>query len=346
MSKLRARGEKIRLFILENVEAHPRDIGKIASEHFNISRQAINVHLKYLTAKHSLIQTGKTRNCSYKPSPLLQWDNIYPVTPDLAEDIIWRNDILPRLNPMPDNVLKIWDYGFTEMFNNAIDHSDCTEIHVYIKKTPANTEICISDNGVGIFKKIKDTFNLLDEKWAIFELAKGKLTTDPFHHTGEGIFFSSRMFDEYSIISRGISFAHNFGDREDWIIEGNKHRNGTSVWMLLNNHTARTTKKIFDQYTVGDDDYGFNKTVVPVKLAQYGNDELISRSQAKRLLARVELFQIVLLDFEGVTSIGQSFADEIFRVFVNEHPNISLFPINANDRVKQMISRAESVKLS
>jgi len=54
---------------------------------------------------------------------------------------------------------------------------------------------------------------------------------------------------------------------------------------------------------------------VPVKLAQYGNDKLVSRSQAKRLLARVELFKVVMLDFTNVPTIGQAFADEIFRVF-------------------------------
>ena len=49
----------------------------------------------------------------------------------------------------------------------------------------------------------------------------------------------------------------------------------------LSNHTARTSKKVFDKFTSGDD-YGFTKTIVPVKLAQYDENELISRSQAKR----------------------------------------------------------------
>lgn len=111
--------------------------------------------------------------------------------------------------------------------------------------------------------------------------------------------------------------------------------------MKLNNHTARTTKKIFDQYSSGDD-YGFNKTVVPVKLAQYGNDKLISRSQAKRLLARVELFKVVMFDFKDVDSIGQAFGDEIFRVFARKHPEIELHTVHTNPAVKRMIDRAKS----
>lgn len=107
--------------------------------------------------------------------------------------------------------------------------------------------------------------------------------------------------------------------------------------------TSRTARKIFDQYTSGDD-YGFNKTVVPVRLAQYGNDKLISRSQAKRVLERVDLFKVVLFDFTGLDTIGQAFADEIFRVFHQSHPEIEIHAIHANSEVKRMIHRAQSVE--
>ena len=173
------------------------------------------------------------------------------------------------------------------------------------------------------------------------ELAKGKLTTDPQRHTGEGIFFTSRMFDSFDIISGGVYFSHSFGENKDWIFEKEKFEHGTTVWMKLDNHTARRAEKIFDQYTSGDD-YGFHKTVVPVKLAQYGSDDLISRSQAKRLLTRVELFKVVAFNFKDVETIGQAFADEIFRVFAKEHPGIELAPYNANSQVKRMIERARS----
>jgi uncharacterized protein (DUF1330 family) len=111
--------------------------------------------------------------------------------------------------------------------------------------------------------------------------------------------------------------------------------------MKLNNHTAQTCKKVFDFYS-GGDDYGFTKTIVPVKLAQYGNEYLISRSQAKRLLARVDRFETVVFDFEGVPMIGQAFADEIFRVFANQHPTMHLVPVKTNSDVKKMIAAAKS----
>jgi hypothetical protein len=111
--------------------------------------------------------------------------------------------------------------------------------------------------------------------------------------------------------------------------------------MKLNNHTSRTLKKVFDQFT-SDDEFGFTKTVVPVRLAQYGDDKLISRSQAKRLLARVDRFKTVIFDFTEVESIGQAFADEVFRVFASRHPEVELVAIKANSAVKRMIQRVKS----
>ena len=340
MTGLRIRGEDVRNYILNNIEKHPGDISKITATHFGITRQAVNKHLQKLTNEKALAVAGNTRGKTYTVVPLSEWTEAYTIAPGLAEDLVWRNDIQPALAHLPANVLNIWHYGFTEMFNNAIDHSSGMRIIVEIVKTAANTQILVNDNGIGIFKKIQAELNLIDARHAVFELAKGKLTTDPKHHTGEGIFFASRMMDSYTILSDGAWFNHKFGDPEDWILQQDGGR-GTTVFMKLNNHTARTVKAVFNQFAAGED-YGFNKTVVPVGLAQYGAEALISRSQAKRLLARVELFKKVIFDFEHVKEIGQAFADEIFRVFANAHADIELVAINANTGVKQMIQRAKT----
>ena len=69
---------------------------------------------------------------------------------------------------------------------------------------------------------------------------------------------------------------------------------------------------------------------------------LVSRSQAKRLLTRVERLTTVVLDFEGVEMIGQAFADEIFRVFKAAHPDVKIVPENANANIGKMIRHVES----
>jgi hypothetical protein len=95
-----------------------------------------------------------------------------------------------------------------------------------------------------------------------------------------------------------------------------------------------------NQYSSGDD-FGFTKTVIPVRLAQSASDRLISRSQAKRILARVQ-FKVAVLDFENVESIGQPFADQVFRVFKRAHPEIELYAINVSSTVQHAIDIASS----
>ncbi len=343
MTRVRPRGEEIRRFILQHVEDHSADVSKLAAARFGVTRQAINKHLQRLAHEGALTESGKTRNRSYELAPLVDWGNEYLLTPELEEHVVWESDVSQVFGDQPENVMDIWQYGFTEMFNNARDHSGGSKVRVLIRRTATTTEMAIIDNGEGIFRKIQSAMNLLDERHAVFELAKGKLTTDPSRHTGEGIFFTSRMFDSFDILSGGVYFNHEFGKAEDWIVERTKpdQESRTAVWLKLSNHTARTAKKIFDQYSSGED-YGFTKTVVPVKLAQYGNDKLISRSQAKRVVARVELFKTVVFNFTDVPIIGQAFADEIFRVFAREHPEIEIFAMNANSQVKRMIERAKS----
>jgi anti-sigma regulatory factor (Ser/Thr protein kinase) len=341
MSRVHSRGEEVRRYIIENVEKNPGNIARVTAEHFKITRQAVNKHLQRLTEEKILAETGKTRSRTYKLCPLLEWKGEYQIVPGLAEGDIWTRDIRPALGQLPDNVMNIWHHGFTEMFNNAIDHSGGGTISVHIKKTAADAEMLLADDGVGIFRKIQAAMGLSDERHAVLELAKGKFTTDPKNHAGEGIFFTSRMFDSFTIVSGGVVFSHDFGKPEDWIHETEQSHQGTFVWMKLYNHTARTARKVFDQFSSGDD-FAFNKTVVPVRLAKYGDDNLISRSQAKRLLARIELFKTVVLDFKEVPTIGQAFADEIFRVFANEHPGIELVPLHANAEVKRMIDRVRA----
>lgn len=343
MSKARARGESVRRFLIESIGAHPADIVRVAAEKFGCSRQAVHKHLQRLIAEGAVTVSGTTRSKRYGLATLVEWEKEYRLSDELAEDAVWRRDISPLINMLPSNVVDIWHYGFTEMFNNVLDHSEAETVRVMVSKTAASTRVLVSDDGIGIFKKIQAALGLDDARHAVLELAKGKFTTDPVNHSGEGIFFASRMFDEFDILSRDVSFSHEFDASEDWILDRSEQPVlGTLVTMVLHNHTARTVRKVFDRFSSEAEDYGFTKTVVPVKLLRYGDDSLVSRSQARRLLARFEKFKVVLLDFSGVASVGQAFADEVFRVFRAKHPEVELVAIHASSEVRRMINRAEA----
>ena len=340
MTTIRDRGKAIRTFIVENLDKHSTDIARMAAQKFECSRQAVHKHLHKLVEEGVLSAEGRTRNKVYRLAPLVTWEKTYPLA-GLAEDGVWRDDISSVLGKLSDNAMAIWQYGFTEMLNNAIDHSGGSAVTVKLEKTAAATRIFVLDDGVGIFKKIQGALSLADERHAVLEIAKGKCTTDPANHSGEGIFFSSRMFDEFLILSHGVFFSHKFGEDEDGIMQLPSPAKGTGVLMRLHNHTSRSDRKVFDQFTSGEG-YGFTKTVVPVELMRYGDDNLISRSQAKRPLARFDRFAVVVLDFSGVAMIGQAFADEVFRVFRRKHPEVELRVHKANAEVRRMISRVDA----
>ena len=339
LTKIGGRGAEVRQFIVDRLQWHADTVVADVMKQFEITRQAVHRYLKELIADGLVLAEGKTRSKRYRLATLLELLKTYAIDSKLAEDQVWLKDIEPVLKDLPRNAVSIWQFCFTEMFNNAIDHSGGKKISVELRRNAAYTEIEVIDDGVGIFRKIQKALDLLDETHAILELAKGKLTTDPARHTGQGIFFSSRLMDEFAILSSDITYNHHAGNATDYVHPCEDPADGTGVWMRLNNATTRVEKDVFDAYSSGDD-YGFTNTVVPVSLARYGEERLVSRSQAKRLMARVDLFQRVELDFAGIDSIGQAFADEIFRVFVLSHPNLLITPKNTSGDVQKQINAA------
>ncbi len=333
----------IRQFIVDNVESHPDRLAALVAKQFGISRQAANRYLRNMESEGILSSTGKTRNRKYQLKPEADILFELSLTPRVKEDIVWSKQILPALITLPANVLRICEYGFTEILNNAVDHSEGESVLINIQFNRRIVNLMINDDGIGIFKKIQRERNLDDPRHSILELAKGKMTTDPRHHTGEGIFFTSRAFDKFSMKSGTLYFSHTESDN-DWLLETAEETKGTKVNMTISRDAERTIKQVFDKYASPNQEYSFSRTHVPVSLMRVGQENLISRSQAKRLLTRFDRFSEVLLDFTDVDTVGQAFADEIFRVFAREHPQVKIVWINANSEVESMIIRASANK--
>ena len=340
--RLTKRTHEIRRYLLTQIPAHPYDAIIVTAEYFGLSRQAISRHMRILIEEGTVTAEGQTKTRHYElvRSKVLEWCG--PLS-GLKEDIVWRKKVQPLFVDVAENIKDIWEYGFTEMLNNAIDHSDGREVKIEAYLSPISHTITISDDGIGIFRKIKDACNLEDERHAVLELAKGKFTTDPDNHTGEGIFFTSRCFDLFNIFSGDVYFNHDERiNDEHWIFENEMPSKGTMVILELVNDAARQLEDVFNQYASEDGDYAFNKTVVPVSLLRHGKENLVSRSQAKRLMSRVEQFKTVVLDFHEINKIGQAFADEIFRVFVMRHPDTEVVTARANINIRRMIRRTRA----
>lgn len=333
------RAKDIRVHLLESIKNSQPNIVANASERFDVSRQAISRHLNFLAENEWVTSVGNTRNRAYQLGKKRFARKTYDLR-TIKEDVVYRNDFSFIFENAPNNIDAICHYGFTEMLNNAIDHSDGTQVLINANTDGRIIQVTIHDNGEGIFKHIARIMGLDDPRESLLELSKGKLTTDPNNHTGEGIFFTSRAFQEFVIFSGDLSFDHHAEDDHDWLFHLEEQTEGTFVGMRINTSSASTLEMLFDEFSSGPDDYAFDKTIVPVQLALYEGDRLISRSQARRILNRVERFRYVILDFQGVDSIGQAFADEVFRVFALAHPEIEISSVNIVEDVSKMINRA------
>ncbi len=330
--------KEIRAFILENIQSHPKDIVAVAAGKFSVSRTTIHRHLYKLIKEKKIIRSGTTKRTVYSAAGTRNKTIESGIKPGIEEHKTWEG-LKQDFATLNKNVYDICEYGFTEIFNNAIEHSQGRHILVETLWSSDSVKIRIIDDGIGIFQKIKIAFDLPDERESILHLSKGKLTTDPEHHTGEGIFFVSRCFDEFHIIANGLSYS-KLNLEDDWFIESRKDKteSGTGVSMKINFGSKRSLRQIFDSFT-NPETYKFDRTHIWVQLSKAEEENYISRSQAKRLLMGLEKFKEVILDFKGVTTVGQGFVDEVFRVFKNNHPKIQITYTNTNDNVKFMIER-------
>jgi hypothetical protein len=217
----------------------------------------------------------------------------------------------------------------------------------------------IVDDGLGAFRTMIDYMR--ENGWdnprvedALVELYKGKITSDREHHSGEGIFFTSKLMDHFVLWSDAVIFQCGCHEESD-VVKSHLAAYASRIWnqrtlvaMTLENETDRDSKEVFDMYA--DVDEGVFRTHIPVKEACVTGDP-VARSQARRICCRLEEFQEVILDFTNVEFMGQGFADELFRVYAGAHPHIILTPINMFPDVERMIRHVsrgnipENVKL-
>ena len=329
--------QTIVLYILEKIVAETQSLSKVVAETFNISTNTVHTYL------NELIENGIIEKQKRGKYSLVNTHYEYTfkrIDGDLTSDTLPYEVCLEKeIKHLNENVRRIWSYGLSEMVNNVIDHSNAESMQVIVIQNYLTTVVLLMDDGVGIFEKIKNYFELpgLDE--AICELFKGKLTTDEANHSGEGIFFTSKMMDNFLISSSGKIFTSSKFD-DDNVLDIRSNVKGTCVLMSLSNFTHKTPKDIFDQYS--NVDGSFVTTRIPLK--NIFEAAPVSRSQAKRVCNRLEKFEEAILDFDGVEWMGQGFAHQIFVVFQKAHPEISIVPQNMNDSVESMYNHVVKTK--
>jgi hypothetical protein len=256
----------------------------------------------------------------------------------LSEDIVWRRvaeDLdLDRGSPAG----KIMGYAFTEMLNNAIDHSASETATITWWVGAEQWSFEVRDYGVGVFPKLREGLHLASEFEAVQELSKGKRTTDRARHAGAGIFFTSKAVDIFRMTSFGVRWTVD-NLRHDVALGLVPDSDGTSVVCQIDPQTDRSLADIFREFSR---DHAFVTTRPVVKLFEIGTT-FVSRSEARRLLDGLAAdFDTVEVDFTGVTDVGQGFVDELLRVWPAGHPDKTIVPTSMNSAVQFMVERGLS----
>ncbi len=326
---------------LKYIEKHRSATGPELAEHLGISRQAVSLHLRKLIAAGKIFKTGSTRAARYFPAGAAPPSR--RVKRDLAlagldEAAVYAELALTlNLSRLPSHVEAIARYAFTEMLNNAIDHSLAGRCTMEVLLDAARIRFSIKDGGIGAFHSIAEKFGLEDEHAAMIELIKGKTTTMPEAHSGEGIFFTSRAADRFVLRSHRLQIEWDRA-RDDMFVANPRFMEGTWVQFELRRDSRTRLGDVFGEFAPEEYDFKFAKTRVLVKLLQR---DYVSRSEAKRLLHNLDRFSEIEMDMRAVRHVGQGFMDEIFRVFAAAHPGIIVRAINASKAVDAMIRHVQ-----
>ena len=318
----------------ERGEVSSGDVALVA----DVTRQAAHYHLRRLVEAGELRPVGAGRTRRY--ARRFSWTGQYDLV-GLEEDRVWTEVAteLGEISQLNHNAARIARYAFTEMLNNAIDHSGSEQARVTVTTSSRPFIFIISDEGVGAFEHVRRSKGLEDHVAAIQEISKGKMTTDPRRHSGQEIFFTSKCVDLFTIASNGWRWTVD-NLRNDSTIGETRQGKGTRVEFRIDPETDRSLKDIMDEYTDPDTfQFAISRTVV--RLFQF-NSAFVSRSEAKRLTRNLDRFSEVIVDFDGVDEVGQAFADEVFRVWQSEHPQTRLKPVNMSGGVRSMVERARA----
>jgi anti-sigma regulatory factor (Ser/Thr protein kinase) len=235
---------------------------------------------------------------------------------------------------MTPEARSIANYAFTEMVNNAIDHSGAESVQVKVWVARFEFRFEVTDEGRGALPHLKERLDLEDLYDALGELTKGKTTTDPDRHTGEGIFFTSKAVDVFTFESAGLRWTVD-NVRNDQAVGFSEIAQGTRVRWEMDPAAKRSMGDVFGEYT---DDHEFARTRTVVRLFGFGV-RFVSRSEAKRLMRGLERFREVIVDFTGVEEVGQGFVDEALRVWPRQHPEVRVEPVGMAGPVEFMVRR-------
>ena len=130
---------------------------------FKISRQYAMVLINGLVLDGKLLKVGSTKKAYYILPDYAKQDGVFPprITKRLINKDLHEHEVYleiekqyPLIQQLPENIRSILNYAFSEMLNNAIEHSKSKNIEIEISIQNRKLSFVVNDFGIGVFRNI------------------------------------------------------------------------------------------------------------------------------------------------------------------------------------------------
>jgi anti-sigma regulatory factor (Ser/Thr protein kinase) len=322
--------------------AHPLDLPAALAARTGRSRAAAQRLLGRLVDAQWLERDGSRRRPLYRPGALRQVVRRYALA-GLEEDRPWAQDFAAAL-ALPAAVARMLRHALSELLNNAIEHSGGRTVTVSMRRTPLQAQLLVADDGRGAFDAIRAACAIDDPAQAMFEIAKGRLTTRPADHGGRGLYHTAALADVFDLHANGHGWRRIAGgaDGEDaaaarWQPVRTPGGAGTAVYVAVAIDTARTLDQALRAGSREGCRGWIDHARLPLRLLA-DDGVLESRALARRAAWRLERCAAATLDYAGIRDVGPAFADEIGRVLPQRLPGLQWQHVNASAAVAAQLA--------
>lgn len=136
-------------------------------------------------------------------------------------------------------------------------------------------------------------------------------------------------------MEKKLTFDNN---HEDIFVTDSTPLIGTRVDFQISTAATKKIAQVFNNFA--GNEFTFDKTEIIVDFYKM-KTQFVSRSQARQIFSGLDKFKTIILDFKKIETIGQGFADEVFRVWKDNNPKKNIEIRNANENVQFMIEHVK-----
>ncbi|MBX3181516.1 MAG: winged helix-turn-helix transcriptional regulator [Polyangiaceae bacterium] len=287
----------------------------LVSERLGYTRQAVHRHLRELVNAGELVVTGHARATRYSlPASVKRLHRLDLA--DVDEREVWAR-VAPELVPPTATLAAtaIAEFAVEELVKNAASHSAAASATLQVDSTLEQIRFQLSDEGVGLFTRVRERLGLGSELDALIELSRAPLTTEPRTHLGQGLLLLASACDQLTIEAGGLLWQSD-RERGDQLLGEAPRRPGTRVTCAISADTELALDALLRQRLARQNPLA---AIGQVKLVEHGG-QFVSREEARRLMEGMERYRVVDLNFHGISGVGLGFAQELFQRWVPSHP--------------------------